>query len=325
MSGTYNATIRRGGGFRPDRNPLNIMIFYYTALKSAGIWPAFFPAVLIATPAFRQFYGIYPRPLGALFWQQGDTLKRKNTLLILGGMGAVTLHRLLPPVLARWRLLYWLFLRFRQGFMVGGEWGGAKVLMVVEYAAGKHRGVRLSAIANRRTHGTIIGDRRIYSRTQLPKRRCYRGDGVFLSAQCAFGVARLYMRHRLDETCLSSVRLKAQAINHRQKREEKAGGQSTRTMAQHLLMAILRFMESVPFFLPSSRFPGDNAVWDCQPDYSVHCTFTCSLAYPMHVLLASCRIGVAAVRCILRRAFVVRQWLFPFSGRWKAVRSYCRG
>ncbi|MEA7515347.1 DUF2754 family protein, partial [Salmonella enterica subsp. enterica serovar Virginia] len=38
-----------------------------------------------------------------------------------------------------------LILRFLQGFMVGGEWGGA-MLMVVEYAAGKHRG-RLSALS----------------------------------------------------------------------------------------------------------------------------------------------------------------------------------
>lgn len=57
------------------------------------------------------------------------------------------------------------------------------------------------AIANRRTHGTIIGDRRIYSRDPITEGGVVIvGMAYSFSAQCAFGVAGLYMRHRLDET-----------------------------------------------------------------------------------------------------------------------------
>lgn len=74
----------------------------------------------------------------------GDTLGRKITLLItLGGMGAATFLigclpsydsiGILAPVLL-------VILRFVQGFLVGGEWGGA-ILMVVESAPASRRGL----------------------------------------------------------------------------------------------------------------------------------------------------------------------------------------
>lgn len=61
-----------------------------------------------------------------------------------------------------------VILRFLQGFMVGGEWGGA-MLMVVEYAAGKHRG-RLSALSQTGgLTGQLLATGVFIVVTQLPK------------------------------------------------------------------------------------------------------------------------------------------------------------
>ncbi len=93
-------------------------------------------------------------------------------------------------------------------------------------------------------------------------------------------------------------------------------------MAQHLLIIILRFAESVSFSCYRLRgFTGDNAAWDCQPDYSVHCNVHLSAGvshrvYWHHVGSAWLPSGVY----IFRRAFVATVaslfWLL------EAVRSY---
>ncbi len=181
------------------------------------------------------------------------------------------------------------------------------------------------AIANRRTHGTIIGDRRIYSRDPITAGGVVIvGMAYSFSAQCAFGVAGLYMRHRLDETPVFRAFKKQQAINHRQQREERPVVKVVREQWRSiLLIIILRFAESVPFFLlPSSRFLGDDAAWDCQPDYSVHCNVHLS-AGVSHARAIWHHVGSAWLPSgvYFRRAFVAAM-AFPFSGCWKAVRSY---
>lgn len=155
MSGTYNATIRRVVISAWIGNSIEYYDFLLYGLASALVFgPLFFPGASPLTATLSSFasfgVGFISRPLGALFFgNRGDTLGRKNTLLItLGGMGAVTfLIGCLPSYASIGALAPALLviLRFLQGFMVGGEWGGA-MLMVVEYAAGKHRG-RLSALS----------------------------------------------------------------------------------------------------------------------------------------------------------------------------------
>ncbi|EBR1649793.1 MHS family MFS transporter, partial [Salmonella enterica] len=149
MSGTYNATIRRVVISAWIGNSIEYYDFLLYGLASALVFgPLFFPGASPLTATLSSFasfgVGFISRPLGALFFgNRGDTLGRKNTLLItLGGMGAVTfLIGCLPSYASIGALAPALLviLRFLQGFMVGGEWGGA-MLMVVEYAAGKHRG-----------------------------------------------------------------------------------------------------------------------------------------------------------------------------------------
>ena len=88
--------------------------------------------------------GFIARPLGGIvFGQIGDKLGRKHTLqvtIILVGV-ATFLMGCLPGFdsIGYWAPALLVILRFIQGFAVGGEWGGA-VLLVAEHSPNKTRG-----------------------------------------------------------------------------------------------------------------------------------------------------------------------------------------
>jgi MFS family permease len=88
--------------------------------------------------------GFVARPLGGIvFGQIGDRLGRKHTLqvtIILVG-AATFLMGCLPGynTIGYWAPALLVILRFVQGFAVGGEWGGA-VLLVAEHSPDKSRG-----------------------------------------------------------------------------------------------------------------------------------------------------------------------------------------
>jgi len=88
--------------------------------------------------------GFIARPLGGIvFGQIGDRLGRKHTLqvtIILVG-AATFLMGCLPGynTIGYWAPALLVALRFIQGFAVGGEWGGA-VLLVAEHSPDKSRG-----------------------------------------------------------------------------------------------------------------------------------------------------------------------------------------
>lgn len=88
--------------------------------------------------------GFIARPLGGIvFGQIGDRLGRKHTLqvtIILVGV-ATFLMGCLPgyATIGYWAPALLVILRFIQGFAVGGEWGGA-VLLVAEHSPNKSRG-----------------------------------------------------------------------------------------------------------------------------------------------------------------------------------------
>ncbi|TFD77689.1 MFS transporter [Cryobacterium fucosi] len=88
--------------------------------------------------------GFIARPLGGIvFGQIGDRLGRKHTLqvtIILVG-AATFLMGCLPGFnsIGYWAPALLVVLRFIQGFAVGGEWGGA-VLLVAEHSPNKTRG-----------------------------------------------------------------------------------------------------------------------------------------------------------------------------------------
>ncbi|WP_164234268.1 MFS transporter [Microbacterium hydrocarbonoxydans] len=88
--------------------------------------------------------GFVARPLGGIvFGQIGDRLGRKHTLqitIILVGV-ATFLMGCLPgfDTIGYWAPVLLVALRFIQGFAVGGEWGGA-VLLVAEHSPDRSRG-----------------------------------------------------------------------------------------------------------------------------------------------------------------------------------------
>ena len=124
--------------------------FFLYGTAAAIIFPkAFFPADMPAMVAliasFSTFaVGFLARPLGGIvFGHFGDRVGRKQTLVIaLMIMGAsTTLIGLLPTYQTIGYLapLILVFLRFVQGLAIGGQWGGA-MLLVTESAPPEKRG-----------------------------------------------------------------------------------------------------------------------------------------------------------------------------------------
>ncbi|MFE5813766.1 MFS transporter [Streptomyces sp. NPDC056479] len=89
--------------------------------------------------------GYCARPLGGIvFGHFGDRLGRKSMLLLTMGLmgGASFLIGLLPTydTIGIWAPVLLIALRVLQGIAIGGEWGGA-TLMVVEHAGERRRGL----------------------------------------------------------------------------------------------------------------------------------------------------------------------------------------
>ena len=115
--------------------------------------------------------GYFARPFGAIFFGHfGDRIGRKTTLVTtLTIMGIATfIIGILPTyeTIGIWAPALLILMRFLQGLGVGGEWGGA-VLMVVEIGAGEKRGLygALPQI------GVPIG-LLLSTAASLPSRRC---------------------------------------------------------------------------------------------------------------------------------------------------------
>src|SRR3954447_4758174 len=123
--------------------------FFLYATASALVFntlffPTFDPLVGTILSFGTFFVGYVSRPLGAIvFGHFGDRIGRKvslvATLLIMGL--ATFIIGCLPTydTIGFWAPALLILLRFMQGFGVGGEWGGA-VLMVVEYSPANRRG-----------------------------------------------------------------------------------------------------------------------------------------------------------------------------------------
>jgi len=123
--------------------------FLYAAASTLVFGPLFFPAAgsqldgIIA--AFITYaVGFLARPIGGIvFGHFGDKYGRKRLLqLSLIMVGAATFLMGCLPVFGQigyWAPALLVILRFVQGFAVGGEWGGA-VLLVAEHSPNESRG-----------------------------------------------------------------------------------------------------------------------------------------------------------------------------------------
>ncbi|MEU1179935.1 MFS transporter [Streptomyces sp. NPDC005820] len=117
--------------------------------------------------------GYVARPLGGiLFGHFGDRLGRKSMLLLTMGLmgGASFVIGLLPTydTIGVWAPVLLITLRVVQGIAIGGEWGGA-TLMVVEHAGERRRGLWSSFTQMGAPLGSLISAAVVALVVTLPK------------------------------------------------------------------------------------------------------------------------------------------------------------
>ncbi|MFD3843917.1 MFS transporter [Streptomyces sp. NPDC058642] len=117
--------------------------------------------------------GYVARPLGGiLFGHFGDRLGRKSMLLLTMGLmgGASFLIGLLPTydTIGVWAPVLLIALRVVQGIAIGGEWGGA-TLMVVEHAGERRRGLWSSFTQMGAPLGSLLSTAVVAYVVTLPK------------------------------------------------------------------------------------------------------------------------------------------------------------
>jgi len=140
--------------------------FVYGTAAAVVFAPQFFPqfsAFAGTLASFATFaIGFGARPLGGVVMGHfGDRVGRKATLvwcLLLMGISTFCIG-LLPTYasIGVWAPALLVFLRFLQGFALGGEWGGA-VLMSVEHAPKGKRGLFGSFVALSLPAGIILSN-----------------------------------------------------------------------------------------------------------------------------------------------------------------------
>ncbi|MDR3437039.1 MFS transporter [Telmatospirillum sp.] len=261
--------------------------------------------------------GFIARPLGGIFFGHlGDTVGRKTTLVItLVGMGTATaMIGLLPTyeqvgVLAPIMLVV---LRFLQGFAVGGEWGGA-MLMVVENAPANRRGFFSSWPQTGGFSGQLLATGAFSLIALLPDDQLISwGWRLPFLASAVLVVFGLYLRSKLDET---AVFKEAKAHSKPKEKQRAPFFEVVRHSWRSLvLIMLLRFAESVPFFLVTvfavSYATGQLGV-DKQTLLSV-IMLTCVIAFPMHGLFGALSDKIGRRPVYIFGAVMAAVSAFPF-------------
>lgn len=149
----------------------------YGTVAALAFGELFFPGADPAVGTIAAFgtfaAGYVARPIGGVvFGHFGDRLGRKNMLLLTMGLmgGASFLIGLLPTydTIGVWAPVLLITLRVVQGIAIGGEWGGA-TLMVVEHAGEKRRGLWSSATQMGAPLGSLISAAVVALVSTLPK------------------------------------------------------------------------------------------------------------------------------------------------------------
>lgn len=309
-------------------NTIEYYDFLLYGLASALVFSKiFFPnvsplAALLAS--FATFgVGFIARPLGGIFFgHMGDTLGRKITLMItLGGMGAATfLIGCLPSydMIGIWAPILLVVLRFVQGFLVGGEWGGA-MLMVVESAPANRRGVLGAIPQTGGFSGQLLATGVFALVMLLPEDQMLSwGWRIPFMLSVVLVLVGLYMRRRLDETpVFQEVQRKQEAEKKQQSvtKDESPVVQVVRKQWRTIvLIMLLRFAESVPFFMCTVfavSYATSTLGVDKQTMLGVVMA-TCVLAFPMHAIFGAISDKVGRRPVYIFGALSAAAMAFPF-------------
>jgi MHS family shikimate/dehydroshikimate transporter-like MFS transporter len=149
--------------------------------------------------------GFVARPLGgAIFGHYGDRLGRKTMLtltMLIMGSGTFLIGCL--PTYAQigiWAPVLLVGLRFLQGIGIGGEWGGA-VLMVIEHAPPHRRGLYGSLVQVGFPVGVAASTATFLWLSGMPEAQFFAwGWRIPFLVSAVLIAVGLYVRLRLDET-----------------------------------------------------------------------------------------------------------------------------
>lgn len=308
-------------------NTIEFYDFLLYGLASALVFSKlFFPTISPLAAMLASFatfgVGFLARPLGGIFFgHMGDTLGRKYTLLItLGGMGLATfLIGCLPTYehIGVWAPILLVVLRFVQGFLVGGEWGGA-MLMVVESAPANRRGLLGSIPQTGGFSGQLLATGIFALVTQLPEDQLMTwGWRVPFMLSVVLVLVGLYMRRKLDETPVFQE-VKAREAREQDKAPKAKQSPVVEVVSKQwrsiLLIMVLRFAESVPFFM-ATVFAVSYATAQLGVEKQTMLNVvmaTCVIAFPMHALFGALSDKVGRRPIYIFGALCAAAMAFPF-------------
>ncbi|MDM5336408.1 MFS transporter [Fictibacillus enclensis] len=261
--------------------------------------------------------GFVARPLGGIFFgYMGDTIGRKKTLVItLLGMGIATFLTGLLPTYHQIGVaapVFLVILRFAQGFLVGGEWGGA-MLVVVENAPPQRRGFFSAWPQTGGFSGQLLATGVFALVTLLPNEQLISwGWRIPFLLSAALVWIGLYMRTKIDETPVFKEAQKKQKDNiHKTSPTLEVIKTSWRSL---LLIMVLRFAESVPFFLATVfavSYATGNLGIDRQTMLMV-VMVTCVIAFPMHGFFGALSDKLGRRSIYIFGALFAATFAFPF-------------
>ena len=214
----------------------------------------FFPdaAPVVATlAAFATFgVGFLARPVGgAIFGHYGDKVGRKQMLvlaLVIMGVATVAIGAL-PGYdsIGIWAPILLVTLRLIQGAALGGEWGGA-VLMVTEYAPKGKRGFYGSWPQIGFAGGLAISTSIIWIMSTSLSDSAFESWGwrVPFFASALLVAVGLYIRLKIEETPAFTE------LKEKQERESAPSVEVFRDHKPNLLRAMgMRFSENITFYM----------------------------------------------------------------------------